>query len=44
MGFTRREFLAFAGIAAGAQLAACSKPAEQKPEDPKQDAPSSDVV
>lgn len=43
MGFTRREFLAFAGIAAGAQLAACSKPAEQKPEDPKQDAPSSDV-
>ena len=43
MGFTRREFLAFAGIAAGAQLAGCSKPTEQKPTDPEGQKPASDV-
>lgn len=43
MGFTRREFLAFAGIAAGAQLAGCSKPTEQKPTDPEGQKPASEV-
>ncbi|WP_321973231.1 subtype A tannase [Paratractidigestivibacter sp.] len=44
MGFTRRQFLAFAGLAGASGLAGCSRPTDQKqPDDSGTDAAPADV-